>query len=50
MEVIVSSKATQSGSTVSGTILHIVIINVDNGYSSSSSRGTGTGEILGTIC
>jgi hypothetical protein len=50
MEVIVSSKATQSGSTVSGTILHIVIVQVDSGYNSSSTRGAGSGEIVGTIC
>jgi hypothetical protein len=49
MEVIVSSKATQSGSTVSGTIAHIVIVQVDSGYSSNSSH-TSSGEIIGTVC
>jgi hypothetical protein len=47
--VIVSSNVTKSGSTISGTILHIVIVQVDPGYDSNPGH-EGTGNIIGTVC
>jgi hypothetical protein len=49
MIVIVSSNVSQSGSTESGNILHIVIVEVDSGYSGNPGHA-GTGDIIGTIC
>ena len=47
--VIVSSDVTKKGSTVSGTILHIVVVQVDPGYGPDPGDA-GTGTIVGTIC
>lgn len=47
--VIVSSKVTQSGSTISGKIVHIVIVQVNPGYGPDPGHA-GTGKIIGTIC
>lgn len=47
--VIVSSKITQSGSTISGTIAHIVIVHVGPGYGPAPGH-VGTGTIVGTVC
>ena len=47
--VIVSSKVTKSGPRISGTILHIVIVQVDPGYGPNPGH-EGTGKIIGTVC
>ncbi|HEV3370395.1 MAG TPA: hypothetical protein VG074_12595, partial [Acidimicrobiales bacterium] len=49
MEVIVSSQVSQSGSTESGNILHIVIVKTNPGYGGNPGHA-GTGVIVGTIC
>jgi Bacterial Ig-like domain (group 3)/Integrin beta chain VWA domain len=43
MGVIVASQASQTGSTISGNTVHIVVVKTDPGYASDSGhRGTGT--------
>jgi len=49
IEVIVTSKVTKKGSTISGTISHIVTVNVNPGYGNAPGH-LGTGTIVGTIC
>jgi hypothetical protein len=49
IDVIVSSKITQSGSTISGTILHIVVVQVNPGYGPDPGHA-GSGQIIGTVC
>jgi hypothetical protein len=53
MLVIVSNKVTQSGTTISGTILHIVVVAVSSGYSVTGmcqQGGEGLGTIVETVC
>jgi hypothetical protein len=49
IDVIVSGSVTQRGSVISGTILHIVQVNVDPGYGPDPGHA-GTGTIAVTIC
>jgi hypothetical protein len=49
MAVIVSDKAMQSGKTIKGTIVHIVIVSTNPGYNPASGDA-GTGTVLGTAC
>ena len=49
IDVIVSTKVTKSGSTISGKILHIVVVQVNPGYGPNPGHG-GNGKITGTIC
>jgi len=49
IEVIVSSRVTQSGSQLRGNIVHIVFVRVNSGYSNAAGH-TGTGTIVGTVC
>jgi len=49
IQVIVSSKVTQKGSVISGTILHIVNIQVSPGYGPDPGH-PGNGKITGTVC
>jgi hypothetical protein len=49
MAVIVSSHISKSGSTISGTIVHIVIVHVNAGYGPNPGHD-GTGTILATVC
>jgi uncharacterized repeat protein (TIGR01451 family) len=49
INVIVSSEVKKTGSTISGTILHIVIVEVDPGYGPDPGHA-GTGTIIGTVC
>ena len=49
MGVIVSSQVTQKGSTISGDILHIVVVRTDPGYSPNPGHA-GTGTIVAQIC
>jgi hypothetical protein len=49
MGVVVTSKAKKSGTTVSGSYTHIVVVRINPGYSPSPSNA-GTGTILGKFC
>lgn len=49
MGVIVSSHITQKGSTISGNIVHIVVVRTDPGYGPNPGHA-GTGTIIATIC
>jgi uncharacterized repeat protein (TIGR01451 family) len=49
IEVIVASKVTKKGSTISGTISHIVMVNVNPGYGNAPGH-VGTGTIAGVVC
>ena len=49
MGVIVSSQITQKGSTISGNIVHILVVRTDPGYGPNPGHA-GTGVIVGTIC
>jgi hypothetical protein len=49
MGVVVTSKVTKSGSTISGNSVHIVVVQVNPGYGPNpASHGTGT--IVATFC
>ena len=47
--VIVSNNVTRSGNTISGTVAHIAIVQVDAGYGPAPGH-VGTGTIVSTIC
>jgi hypothetical protein len=47
--VIVSSSVTKSGSTISGDVLHEVVVQTDAGYAPSPGH-PGTGTVVATIC
>ena len=49
MSVIVTSKVTKSGSTISGTIVHIVVVKTNAGYNANPGH-PGTGTVVATIC
>ena len=49
IEVIVAGKVTKSGSTISGTVEHLVFVNVNPGYGPDPSQA-GYGTIISTIC
>jgi hypothetical protein len=49
MVIIVSSKVTQRGSTISGNILHLVVVKVNPGYAPNPGH-TGTGKVEGVVC
>jgi hypothetical protein len=49
MGVIVSSHITQKGSTISGDILHIVVVRTDPGYGPNPGHA-GTGTIIAQLC
>jgi len=49
MAVIVTSKATQAGSQISGNIVAIVIVKTNAGYSSDPGHA-GTGTVVATVC
>jgi uncharacterized repeat protein (TIGR01451 family) len=49
MSVIVTSKVTKSGSTISGTIVKIVIVKTNAGYDSDPGH-PGTATVVATIC
>ena len=49
INVIVSSKVTQRGSTISGQIAHIVVVEVKPGYGPAPGH-PGNGKIIGSIC
>jgi len=49
MGVIVTSKVTQSGSTISGNITHIVVVQTNPGYDPNAGHA-GTGTIVAQYC
>ena len=49
MAVIVSSQVTNSGSTISGNSVHVVVVKTDPGYAGDPGHA-GTGTIAGTYC
>jgi hypothetical protein len=49
MVIIVSSKVTQKGSTISGNILHLVVVKVNPGYAPNPGHA-GTGKVEGVVC
>jgi uncharacterized repeat protein (TIGR01451 family) len=49
MAVIVTSSADQSGSTISGNNVHIVIVKTDPGYAANPGHA-GTGTVVAQIC
>jgi hypothetical protein len=51
MQVVVTSQATKSGSGVSGTTVHIVIVKTNSGYNPSAGvAGAGTGTVVSEVC
>jgi hypothetical protein len=49
MGVIVTSHASQSGSQISGHIVHIVIVSTDPGYQPNPGHA-GTGTVVQQFC
>jgi len=49
MAVIVTNHVTKSGSTISGNIVHIVVVRNDPGYAPNPGHD-GTGTIVGIVC
>jgi hypothetical protein len=49
MVIIVSSKVTHKGSTISGNIQHLVVVNVNPGYAPNPGHA-GTGRVEGVVC
>lgn len=49
MGVIVTSRYSKSGSTISGDIVHIVVVRTDPGYDSNPGHA-GTGTVVGQVC
>jgi hypothetical protein len=49
MAVLVASSVSKSGSTVSGTVEHVVVVKTDPGYGADLSD-PGTGTVVGVLC
>jgi hypothetical protein len=49
MVIIVKSKVTQKGSTISGKVLHLVVVKVNPGYAPNPGHA-GTGKVEGVVC
>lgn len=49
MGVIVTSSASQSGSTTSGNVVHIVVVKTNAGYSPNPGHA-GTGTVVAVVC
>jgi hypothetical protein len=49
MGVVVASNVTQSGSTITGDSVHIVVVKTNPGYAPSPGH-PGTGTIVATFC
>jgi hypothetical protein len=49
MVIIVSSKVTQRGSTITGNIVHLVVVKVTPGYAPNPGHA-GTGRVEGVVC
>ena len=48
MAVVVPTKVTQSGSTISGQVAKVVIVKTNPGY--QPIRPPGTGTVVATLC
>jgi hypothetical protein len=49
MAVLVTSSVTKSGSTISGTTAHVVIVKTDPGYKNDPGHA-GTGTVVAIVC
>ena len=49
MAVIVTSRVTKSGSSISGNTVHVVIVRTDLGYAPNPGH-SGTGQVVATLC
>ncbi|MHB8456395.1 MAG: hypothetical protein ACYDBS_01700 [Acidimicrobiales bacterium] len=49
IEVIVASHVTQSGSTISGNVVHVVLVDTNPGYDGNPGHA-GTGTVVSVIC
>ena len=49
MTVIVASHVTKSGSSISGDVLHMVVVQTNPGYQSNPGH-PGTGTVIQQIC
>jgi hypothetical protein len=49
MAVIVTSSADKSGSTISGSTVHIVIVKTNPGYAPNPGHA-GTGTVVAVVC
>jgi hypothetical protein len=49
MVIIVASKVTQKGSTISGNIVHLVVVKVNPGYAPNPGHA-GIGKVEGVVC
>jgi len=49
MAVVVPNKVTQSGSTISGNVAEVVIVNTNSGYQPDPGH-PGTGTVVATLC
>ena len=49
MAVVVPSKVTQSGSTISGNVAKVVIVKTNPGYQPNPAD-PGTGTVVATLC
>jgi hypothetical protein len=49
MGVIVASSITNSGSTISGNTLHIVVVQTNSGYEPNPGHA-GTGTVVAQVC
>ena len=49
MAIIVASNVKQSGSSISGDILHVVIVKTNPGYQGNPGHA-GTGTIVSVVC
>jgi hypothetical protein len=49
MEVVVSDHVTKSGSTISGNVVHIVMVHTNPGYQGNPGH-PGTGMVISQIC
>ena len=49
IKVVVTSKATTSGSMISGNTVHVVIVKTDPGYQPNPGHA-GTGKVVSRVC
>jgi hypothetical protein len=49
MGVVVASNVTQSGSTIAGNTVHVVVVETNPGYAPNPGH-PGSGTIVGTFC
>jgi len=49
MAVAVTSKTAKSGKTISGNVVHVVIVKTNPGYDANPGH-PGTGTVVATVC